>query len=100
MVVSSVENIVEPTSEALHTISGLTDDNGQFVVVATKLDHSRPVLSSISCAGGTKVSLCHERFSLSSSMCGYATSGRAVPSRSSPWAIVQYLVVSLSSTGL
>jgi 20S proteasome alpha/beta subunit len=35
MVLSSVEKIVEPTSETLCTISGLTDDNDQFVVVAT-----------------------------------------------------------------
>ena len=35
MVVSSVEKIVGPTSETLRTISALTDDNDQFVVVAT-----------------------------------------------------------------
>jgi hypothetical protein len=35
MVVASVEKFVEPVSETLCVISGLTNDNDQFVVVAT-----------------------------------------------------------------
>ena len=34
MVVSSVEKIVEPTSVTLCTVSALTDDYDQFVVVS------------------------------------------------------------------